>query len=438
MNNMLWGPFTANGHDLNSSRIVLFQEYQKNVFEAIHTYKEHSHTKSHTKIVPNRIIYFESAKRLFDFLKDEQFLGDPKTLTFSIPKNHEELRTQRIEKDKRTFNSLPIEVREAIKNENTLVYVDHSIEGWDNILFDRVCEIFNIPKERLVWITSIYRLRNKPPFTEVKSLYYNFWEHNLHTHIARDKNNERMFEQQIQHSLDLKPRQKLCTSYMRRRRHARMTMAMLLKENDLLKDMYWSLGTLVDGNRELKSVLRQLDYIVSIVGKSHPGLLNKDTIDWAYSIDKNITCDDNTLDTNLALGFLTWEHIFDTKFMLVNETIPGNLVHNTSTLRPFLSEKIYKPFAAGQMFLVHGCAGTVAAIKEKGYKTFDGFINHSYDNELCPTTRASMIAKEMKRLSQIPEDVWLKHLRDIVPQLRYNYDHFINCNPIVTTSNNGW
>lgn len=435
-NNMLWGPFCQTGNQFESSRIIVYQSYQKDVYEATHTYRDAVHNL--TKVVPNRIIYFAAARNLFDFLKDEHFLADPKTLSNNIPVDHTQVRENLIRKDKRTFNSLPIEVREAIKNENTLVYIDHSIEGWDNILFDRVCEIFEIPMERIVWVTSLYRQYNNPPFTEVKSIYSNFWERHLQGFIGRDKDQERMFAQQMQYSLDHKPRNKLCTSYMRRRRAPRMVMAMLLKENNLLKDMYWSLGTLVDGNRNIKGILRQLDTTVETLEITHPGLLSKDTIDWTYSIDKNITCDDNTLDTNLASGFLTWEHIFDTKFMLVNETIPRHLQKDPSPSKPFLSEKIYKPFAAGQMFLVHGCAGTVAAIKEKGYKTFDEIINHSYDNEKCPVNRANMIAKEIKRLSEIPEEIWMNHLENIVPQLQYNYEHFMNYEGTISSIDQGW
>lgn len=433
--NMLWGPFSENGALFNSSRIKVYQEYHNDVYEATHIYKDNSNL---TKIVPNRIIYFAAARNLFDFLKDEHYLGDPKTLSNNIPTNHEDIRTQRIRKDKRTFNSLPIEVIEAIKNENTLVYVDHSIEGWDNILFDRVCEIFDIPKERIVWVTSLYKQHNKPPFTEVKSIYSNFWERHLQDFQSRDKNQERMFGEHMQYSLNREPRNKLCTSYMRRRRAPRMTMAMFLKQSDLLKDMYWSLGTLVDGNRDIKGIIHQLDSTVETIERRYPNLLKKDTIDWAYSIDKNITCDSNTLDTNLASGFLTWEHIFDTKFMLVNETIPRHLMPDPKEQKPFLSEKIYKPFAAGQIFLVHGCAGTVAAIKEKGYHTFDEIINHSYDNESCPIIRARMLSEEIKRLSQIDERVWLNHLKNIVPQLNRNYDIFMSCEGTISSVDQGW
>ena len=433
--NMLWGPFAENGQMPNSSRIKVYQEYHNDVYEAKHIYKDNSNL---TKIVPNRIIYFAAARNLFDFLKDEHYLGDPKTLSNSIPANHEEIRKQRIRKDKRTFNSLPMEVIEAIKNENTLVYVDHSIEGWDNILFDRVCEIFDIPKERIVWVTSLYKQHNKPPFTEVKSIYSNFWERHLQDFQSRDKNQERMFGEHMQYSLNREPRNKLCTSYMRRRRAPRMTMAMFLKQSDLLKDIYWSLGTLVDGNRDIRGIISQLDDTVKTIERRYPNLLRKDTIDWAYSIDKNITCDSNTLDTNLASGFLTWEHIFDTKFMLVNETMPRHIMPCPYERKPFLSEKIYKPFAAGQMFLVHGCAGTVAAIKEKGYHTFDEIINHSYDSESCPIIRARMISDEIKRLSQIDEHVWLNHLKNIVPQLNRNYDIFMSCEGTVSSVDQGW
>lgn len=432
-NKMTLGPFTANGEKFKSTEITLYQEYQKDVYEASHTYIGKD---GQPKIVPNRIIYFTAARNLFDLLKDEHFLCDPKTLSNNLPKNHDAIRRQHIKKDKKTFNRLPVEVKKAIANENTLVYVDHAIEGWDHVLFNNVCEIFSIPKERLVWVTSLYRHHNKPPFTEVKSLYTNFWEMHLQDFIVRDKEQERMFEKQIQYCLDEKPRNKLCTSYMRRRRAPRMTMAMLLKENDLLKDMYWSLGTLVDGNRDIRGILHQLDSTIETIDKSHPGLLSRDTIDWAYAIDKNITCDSNTLDTNLASGFLTWDHIFNTKFMLVNETVPRHLAKDPHPRLPFLSEKVYKPFAAGQMFIVHGCAGTVDALREKGYGVFDEIINHSYDNEQCPVSRADMIATEIKRLSSCDEDTWSKWLRNAVPTLKHNYELFTKCKP--TVCKHGW
>lgn len=48
----------------------------------------------------------------------------------------------------------------------------------------------------------------------------------------------------------------------------------------------------------------------------------------------------------------------------------------------FISEKIFKPIRAGQLFLVQGSVGTVAKLKQMGFDTFDDFIDHSiYDSE---------------------------------------------------------
>ena len=48
----------------------------------------------------------------------------------------------------------------------------------------------------------------------------------------------------------------------------------------------------------------------------------------------------------------------------------------------FISEKIFKPIRAGQLFLVQGSVGTVAKLKQMGFDTFDDLIDHSiYDDE---------------------------------------------------------
>ena len=48
----------------------------------------------------------------------------------------------------------------------------------------------------------------------------------------------------------------------------------------------------------------------------------------------------------------------------------------------FLSEKIFKPIRAEQLFLIQGCPGTVSYLKSIGFDVFDDYIDHSrYDNE---------------------------------------------------------
>jgi len=48
----------------------------------------------------------------------------------------------------------------------------------------------------------------------------------------------------------------------------------------------------------------------------------------------------------------------------------------------YLTEKIYKPLLAGQLFLVQGAPGSIAYLRRMGFDVFDDYIDHNqYDHE---------------------------------------------------------
>lgn len=73
----------------------------------------------------------------------------------------------------------------------------------------------------------------------------------------------------------------------------------------------------------------------------------------------------------------------------------------------FLSEKIYKPIRAGQLFLVQGPPGAIKAVRDMGFDVFDDYFNHSsYDNILDWRARTDAVITELARVyDQIP-DIW--------------------------------
>jgi hypothetical protein len=76
-----------------------------------------------------------------------------------------------------------------------------------------------------------------------------------------------------------------------------------------------------------------------------------------------------------------------------------NLV-TESRLEPigFLTEKIYKPIRAGQLFLIQGPPGTIKFLRECGFDTFDDLIDHNYDNIHNWIERTDYIHTELKRI----------------------------------------
>lgn len=87
----------------------------------------------------------------------------------------------------------------------------------------------------------------------------------------------------------------------------------------------------------------------------------------------------------------------DTYFSIVSET---NYYEYLGPGR-FLSEKVFKPIAQQHPFIILGRPGSLAALRSIGYKTFNGLIDESYDQETNDITRMGMVIKEVKRLCEL-------------------------------------
>jgi hypothetical protein len=74
-----------------------------------------------------------------------------------------------------------------------------------------------------------------------------------------------------------------------------------------------------------------------------------------------------------------------------------------------------------QPFILVDAPGYLKYIKELGFKTFDGFIDESYDNEYDDAKRFELICKEIKRLSEIPlDEIHNWYISILTPILEYN------------------
>ena len=87
----------------------------------------------------------------------------------------------------------------------------------------------------------------------------------------------------------------------------------------------------------------------------------------------------------------------------------------------FISEKTFKPIACMHPFIILGGKGSLQAMRDMGYKTFDGFINEDYDN-LSTFDRIDAIIKEIKRIDAIEDKLgWFESMREII---EHNYKTF--------------
>jgi hypothetical protein len=83
----------------------------------------------------------------------------------------------------------------------------------------------------------------------------------------------------------------------------------------------------------------------------------------------------------------------------------------------FISEKICNPIIVLQPFIVVAGPGYLKYLRDLGFKTFNGFIDESYDDIVNNHERMRAILKEIERISNMPiEDLhnWYQSIKPIV------------------------
>ena len=84
-----------------------------------------------------------------------------------------------------------------------------------------------------------------------------------------------------------------------------------------------------------------------------------------------------------------------TRCSIVLETVYDQRIH--------LTEKTLRPLACGHPFLILNGPGALETIRSYGFKTFQPYINESYDKEQSPTKRMDMVLREMRRINSSSE-----------------------------------
>lgn len=98
-----------------------------------------------------------------------------------------------------------------------------------------------------------------------------------------------------------------------------------------------------------------------------------------------------------------------------------------------LSEKIFKPIVVKRPFILVAAPGNLAYLKRYGFKTFDRWIDESYDDEQDHYIRIEKITEEIAKLCALePADLLEMH-KEMQEVLEYNFQHFYgNFRKIIT------
>jgi hypothetical protein len=127
--------------------------------------------------------------------------------------------------------------------------------------------------------------------------------------------------------------------------------------------------------------------------------------------------------------------VHDTDYKSASADIPDffyqafwNIVTETNFYdeKLHLTEKIFKPIAIKRPFILVSAPGNLEYLKSYGFKTFDRWIDESYDSEPDPDIRLAMIVSEIKKLCQLTPNELSKMHEEMTDVLEYNHQHFFN------------
>jgi hypothetical protein len=128
-----------------------------------------------------------------------------------------------------------------------------------------------------------------------------------------------------------------------------------------------------------------------------------------------------TIDTATPTGALSADVKFDdlvsALWHVVTET-----VYFDSKLH--LTEKVFKPIIAKRPFLLAAAPGNLAYLRSYGFRTFDQWIDESYDHEPDHYIRIEKILTELERLCDMSPQALATMHTEMQSVLEHNYNHF--------------
>ena len=89
-----------------------------------------------------------------------------------------------------------------------------------------------------------------------------------------------------------------------------------------------------------------------------------------------------------------------------------------------LTEKIFKPIASKQPFMLMAAPGNLAYLKSYGFKTFDSVIDETYDTIQDPDLRTQAVVKQLYWYCNLSPGEKTDVIKQLEPIIQHNFDHF--------------
>ena len=317
------------------------------------------------------------------------------------------------------FKCIPKPVLEDVRNNRAKILLHCSTEGYSGSNLDKHVheldiiqdwiDIENLPSDNIVYINGNMissKIKSSKVKYQVKGVcVMDGWIVNAN---VIDLNNYSV--------VDFKPNDNsyLYLNLTREPRPHRVYLLASLVVDNLLNLGKNSFNMLYANNHNghlAYDIIRDLSYNFTkpniIEGANHIDLIGKQMVDI-----------DNT-DTITSVNTFTKTMYEQTLLSIITETI---VLSNTM----LISEKTWKAIAIGHPFMIVGSKGILKQLKEMGYKTFDRWIDESYDNAETFSERVDIICNNIKILNENSLEELIKIRNEMKEVCVFNQNHFVN------------
>lgn len=294
-----------------------------------------------------------------------------------------------------------------VQDGKAMVLFDQSLEGYQTLWlwehFHNECKHFNINPSAVIYITG--NMTASDQYTQwannnnvqqrLNIIPYAHFEEDV-AQMSQDLHIEITVDQQIEYKKKNQIKDYVCQQ--KRLRNHRIWFYLKLFENDLIKNGLVSMNPFefrsahLDGQYYNKSIVEESNKILplKIYGQG-----NTDH------------------DDNYYIRRIVPQVYLDSWVTLVSDASFSDLDHTL-----FLSEKVFKPIACMHPFIIVGNRGSLKELRKMGYKTFEGFIDESYD-DLPTFERHDAIINSIKKIIAIEDKLsWYESMRNILEHNR--------------------
>jgi len=312
------------------------------------------------------------------------------------------------------ISGFPTEVQYELIHGNAYLILNHECESFTQAFFDRLYSFLKnsaLPPNKIIYMVGAANASREYQIYVKKNNLSN----DKQIRIMKSFHVYKRFQFNLP-DFECDPKVKKEKRFLSLNRVGRIHRSMLvglLSYYNLIDQGFVSLG--VDRNEMLK-IIEELRVRVPVI---HHGVLpgiQKIMLKLPLKID-DIDLKINQFTTN-SLPISFYEKSY---FSLVSSTFALKIDEPSVGF----TEKEIKPILYKHPFIIYNLPGALKSLKEMGFLTFDKWFDESYDDEEDDIKRLNMIVLEVKRLSEISDNIWNAWLIEMQPILLHNYNRLV-------------